>query len=271
MKLLNDVESVYERIQRVRKISKKFATNFFPNEDIIKSWIDKNLFFEESFSDTTFFLRKDRNFYHLYFNTDTETLQSALIPLMSGIENTIVTDLIGMKGSVDELTVIFEHSGFMCHESLFRMAKVINDSSPNDAKDEDVEYAKDEDVSIIHNFLDTLFDSYAEQIPFVEEIENAVKKREILTIKHDGHLAGFLFFERTGLTSLLRYWFVDERYRDKKYGAKLMHAYFARTEATKRYLLWVIRENKNAIKKYEHYGYKADNLIDQVMLRKGII
>jgi GNAT superfamily N-acetyltransferase len=227
------------------------------------------LFFEESFSDTTFFLRKDGNFYHLYFNTDTDTLQSALIPLMSGTKNTIVTDLIGMKGSGDELSIIFEQAGFMRHASLFRMAKIIHDSCAEDEKN-DVEYAKNNDVPIIHYFLDTLFDPYAEQIPSVVEIENAVRKGEILIAKDDGNLAGFLFFERTGLTSLLRYWFVDERYRDKKYGAKLMHAYFSKTEATKRYLLWVIRKNKNAIKKYEHYGYKADNLIDQVMLRKGI-
>jgi hypothetical protein len=269
MELVKDVELIYERINSVRKASKKFVTNFFYPKDKVQSIIDRKLLFERRYKGTSFFFRKDRHFYHLYFNSDAIFLRNALTSVMSDIKSTIVADLIGMEKDVDELLTIFLDVQFTPYASLFRMAKIIDNYHSNYEKDINIEFAKKKDVSIIHHLLYTLFDPYSEQIPTVEEIRLAVMQGNILMIKDDGNISGFLFYERTGLTSLLRYWFVNETNRDQKYGAKLMHTYFALTKMIKRYVLWVIDKNTNAIIKYHHYGYKADNLTNQVVIKIG--
>ena len=44
----------------------------------------------------------------------------------------------------------------------------------------------------------------------------------------------------------------------------------AQSPAVKRFILWVVATNENAVKKYQHYGYAADGLIDHVLANKMI-
>jgi len=78
---------------------------------------------------------------------------------------------------------------------------------------------------------------------------------------------GLLFFEVTGQSSLLRHWLVAPAHRDQRIGARLMRRYFADCKDVRRFLLWVISDNHNAIDRYRHYGYQQDGLIDQVLIR----
>jgi hypothetical protein len=55
-----------------------------------------------------------------------------------------------------------------------------------------------------------------------------------------------------------------------RFGAALMRRYFASQDAVKRFILWVAADNDNAIKKYEHYGYVADGLVDLVLANEMI-
>ena len=78
-----------------------------------------------------------------------------------------------------------------------------------------------------------------------------------------------LFFEVTGQSSLLRHWVVDGAHRDRRVGSRLMRRYFADCKDVRRFTLWVISDNDNAIDRYKHYGYQQDGLIDQVLMRQA--
>jgi hypothetical protein len=47
-----------------------------------------------------------------------------------------------------------------------------------------------------------------------------------------------------------------------------MRRYFAHCNDVRRFLLWVISDNHNAIGRYHHYGYHQDGLIDQILIRR---
>ena len=40
--------------------------------------------------------------------------------------------------------------------------------------------------------------------------------------------------------------------------------------AVRRFILWVIADNANAIKKYQHYGYTPDGLVDCVLANERV-
>lgn len=79
-----------------------------------------------------------------------------------------------------------------------------------------------------------------------------------------------LFFETQGFTSTLRYWLIAPEYRLQGVGSGLMHRYFDDNPAIRRFLLWVITANANAIGKYEHYGFVPDGLVDHVLANERI-
>jgi hypothetical protein len=97
---------------------------------------------------------------------------------------------------------------------------------------------------------------------------DAAAERKVLVIRSGNAIAGQLFFEATGQSSLLRHWLVDSAHRDQRVGARLMRRYFAECTDVRRFVLWVISDNVNAIDRYRHYGYERDGLIDQVLIRR---
>lgn len=72
------------------------------------------------------------------------------------------------------------------------------------------------------------------------------------------------------MTWYLRYWFTSSKYRNQGVGAKLLKSSLFLAKETKRQILWVISENENAIKRYEHYGFKRELMNDYVLIKKGI-
>jgi ribosomal protein S18 acetylase RimI-like enzyme len=126
------------------------------------------------------------------------------------------------------------------------------------------------DVPTILNLLVGAFDRYAEQLPTAAEIESAVAAGQIFVVRMDDTLAGLLFFETQGMTSTLRYWLVTEGFRDRHVGAALMRHYLATQSAVRRFLLWVIASNDNAVQKYRRYGFAPDGLVDQVLVSAPI-
>lgn len=49
-------------------------------------------------------------------------------------------------------------------------------------------------------------------------------------------------------------------------GSSLYKKVMFESKNIKRQMLWVVSDNENAIKRYEHYGFKLDRFIDNVMI-----
>lgn len=277
MKPLPSVAAIYEQMDQARRAG-PLVTNFYPVPDKLQRSIARGELFSMTAGNVLFVLRRDRDFLHLSFVASAAAeLPAALRELVAGVAETVTVDLLGPRDRVAELAELFVQAGFRGHCTLHRMTKLTkpteqtkpDDMSPLPAPpDPEVVFASRDDAAALAGMLDTALDRYAEQIPDEDEMARAASDRKVLIIRSGPDIAGLLFFEVTGQSSLLRHWLVDPAHRDRRIGARLMRRYFADCNDVRRFLLWVISDNHNAIDRYRHYGYREDGLIDQVLTRR---
>ena len=158
--------------------------------------------------------------------------------------------------------------GFESYKKLYRMSHIGFLADDTWEKTEDVCYASLDDGPIVFNALQKDFDPLCEQLPTLREINDFTQRRQLLLIKNGKRLCGFLIFELSGTTTwYLRYWYTSPEYRNQRIGAKLLKAALVIGKSTKRQQLWVISDNENAIKRYEHYGFQKEQIYDYVMIK----
>jgi ribosomal protein S18 acetylase RimI-like enzyme len=245
-----------------------FRTNFFPSEAKLQGWIDHSELFSDVHEGATFFLRKDRDFWHLYFcAASPDALQSQAAKLSILMAEPVVTDVVGNQPALEELLARLESVGLRRYARLQRMARAqLREPSPSPATgDSPVVCADKADCSAILALIESAFDRCAEQLPQLYEIESAVDHRQVLVAKRDQAVAGLLFFETQGLASSIRFWAVARQFHSLGIGSLLMRHYFGTQSAVRRFTLWVNTVNENAITKYGHYGYAPDGLVDHVL------
>lgn len=272
MQLIQSASEVGEAIALAKADAPAYCANFFPAPRKLQDWIARGALFWELAEDTTLFLRKDRGFWHLHFCAPSPaSLQRAVAALSMLRTEPVVVDLVGQELALGELLGRFESAGFRRYNRLFRMARLVPSAPPPAAApDSRVVLAGQADCQPILDLLLRSFDCRAEQIPMLYEIETAVAASQIWVARCGGALAGLLFFETQGLTSTLRYWLIAPEFRAQRFGSSLMQRYFAEHPAVRRFLLWVVAANANAIAKYDHYGFAPDGLVDHVLANELI-
>jgi GNAT superfamily N-acetyltransferase len=271
MSPVQTVGEVFDAVRRARAGAADFRTNFFTAAPKLQSWIDHNELFSEPHDHATFFFKKDRDFWHLYFcAADLPGLQQAMRSAPQLKTEPVVTDLVGMDAALGELSAALEAAGFKHYARLQRMSRAGQDGEAGHATDDSAVYAGTDDGRRVLELIGNLFDRYAEQLPTPYEIESAVDNRQVLTVKRDGAMAGILFFETQGLASAVRFWAVAEKFRSSGIGSILMHRYLRAHSHVRRFTLWVNARNQDAIRKYEHFRYAPDGLVDRILVN-GLI
>jgi len=262
------VGQVFDAMQKAKTGAPAFCTNFFPVQGKLQGWIDHGELQAELRDGSAFFLRKDRDFWHLYFCVvNAAALQRELTTLPGLTRERLAVDLVGKEGALDGLLSAAESAGFRRYSRLLRLARGNQPAqTQSPAGDVPAVWADRADIPAILDLLERSFDRYADQLPMPYEIEAAIAASQILAIQCEGALAAFLFFETQGLTSTVRYWVVAERFRSNRFGAAVIRHYFASQPAVRRFILWVTADNENAVQKYRHYGYAPDGLIDHVLV-----
>lgn len=267
MKRVGSPAEVLESIQAIKARTSGLITNFFPQQARLEEWIEHDELLTESREGALFFLRKDRDFWHCYFcAVDAGALTREACEISELKQSRVVADVVGNEKVISGIIGALEEAGFRRYSHLQRMARVNGlraEAGPAGAGR--IELAGAEDCRAVVELLDGSFDRFADQLPVVYEIEAALARRQILAVKTGGTLAAILFFETQGVSSTLRYWAVAEPFRNKRYGSALIRHYFEMHPAVRRFILWVVAKNHNAVEKYEHYGYKPDGLIDHVL------
>lgn len=106
--------------------------------------------------------------------------------------------------------------------------------------------------------------------PIWERVPNSIELNEILSddnirIFFDGtDIQGVLVYENDTKSSHLRYWLTLPNARGKGVGSALMNAFFEKGASSTSQHLWVDINNQNAIKRYEHYGFKLNPRYDHI-------
>lgn len=265
MQIVNSFENLQHQVAEIRSLQLGFITNFYP--DAIKHglWIAKGNCFTERINNSLFIIKISSAFWNVFYcTTTTDVFGDDLVAFQSkhpGI--TMMYDIVGRENQCLPLVELFKAKGCVDSASLVRMTRMAEplDYSP----DSSIRYAKDTDLPVICQLLHSYFDERIEQIPYDEELEEYIRQSRVLVCVENGKIAGFLIFELNSTTLYLRYWFTHPGFRDHKVGSRLLRRFFEEGKNTKRQLLWVIRDNENAIVRYRHYGFAEENMYDYIM------
>jgi ribosomal protein S18 acetylase RimI-like enzyme len=265
MKPVEDVAAVERGITAAKRTACGFITNCFIGRDRLAAWAARRELSELACGGCYFLLKREADFQRCYFYASrVQALEGALVELTRDVTGTLITDLVGKRADVERLAAVFGAAGFRPYADLVRMERP---GGAPPGPESGVEYAGPDDVGVIGGMLEAAFDRQAEQLPGPEEVAAAVREGGVLVCRDGGRLAGLLHFEVAGYTATVRYWLVAPEARGQGVGARLMHAYFARTPGCRRHVLWVRQENQDAVRRYEHYGYRPADMVDRVMRR----
>jgi len=275
MRPISSVDQVFAAIQQVKGSATAFITNFYPVRAKLETWIEHETLNMVAGTGAAFFFRKDRDFEHLYFcAADAAALERELAALPQINSDRLTLDLIGSEAAIQPQIDILQKVGFKAHTRLMRLSRAAQSGAASPAsqlpKSSQLTIADECDSAEILKLIETCFNPLADQLPAAYELQDAIADRQILVVKQEGKVAGALFFETQGLTSQLRYWVVAEASRGQHVGSALMQRYFKSQDGVVRFVLWVSAANTDALPKYEHFGYKPDGLVDQVMTSAAI-
>jgi hypothetical protein len=266
------IAQVFDAIQQVKAGASDFLTNFYPARNRIQDWIDHGELAGVFRSDAVFFLRRDRDFRHLYYCAADRTALERSISAASELgSERVVLDIVGTEEGVRPGVEVWTAAGFRQRTRLLRMVRAVQPVTGHGIEgDGEVELAKPADARDIQDLLERSFDRFGEQLPLGYEIESAIEAGQILAARHGEKIAGLLFFETQGFSSTLRFWAVAGEYQGHKFGSRLMRRYFATQSLVRRFVLWVAADNARTIEKYSHYGYKPDVLVDYVLANQQV-
>ena len=266
MRKVQSYEQTQGFVRQIRELRQGFVTNFYWDENKHPYWIAQgSLLFEQSDS-CVLMLHRSEEFSNLYYIA---TSFAAFGELMNNLQldGTLVADVVCKGEGAAELEA-FAFWDFKKYQHLYRMSHVGQIVGSDWIQDARVKHAQETDVPLVYNCLQRDFDPLAAQIPSKKELGDYVGRKQLLVMKDGDKLCGFLIFEITGVTWYLRYWYTSPDYRNKGVGACLLKTSLLYGAKTKRQILWVIADNENAIKRYEHYGFKKENMNDYVMVKR---
>lgn len=265
---INSLQEIQYSIQWVKGLRKGYITNFFLDPFRMGLWIKEQKLFSEQETETVFFIRENAGFYTLYYcSTGEVALQYDLsLFFKNHTEGIYVTDII-RNALVNPIKSVFLSCGFSEYTSLMRMNRVGDTRKFVRLALKQLQEAVETDENEILNLLNTFFDPYAEQLPFLEEVRQWLVAGHVLVFREETRILGFIIYDLSGVTLYLRYWFVHPDFRDRRIGSMLFNWFMEKGCKTKRQLFWVLCSNENAIKRYKHYGFVPEKMFDDVLIR----
>jgi GNAT superfamily N-acetyltransferase len=259
-----------EALDRIRASGAAPVTNLFARPEKIESWIARGSLSLLQSEGALLLLRQDHGFKRIYHcAAHLEALDAALHSAVAGLATSgeMTVDLVGRSADLEPVVSIYRRNNFSDHNQLIRMvSNFIPEEVPQ--SEPEVEFAEAEDTAAVAAFLGRLLDPYTDQIPDENEIREAAVNRNILLARRGEAVVGLLHFEIAGLTSHVRYWYVDSSARNQGIGGGLIRQYFRLSAGSKRLILWVVGDNSDSIAKYSHYGFRPDTLVDRIMIRR---
>lgn len=265
MELVQSIEQLRQQSNEIRSLRCGFITNFFLDPEKHGVWIGKGDCMLERIGNTLFIIKKSPAFWNVFFcSTSLDELGNAIDSLkFEYLDTTMIVDIVGRDVQCEPMVELLRGKGFKEATSLVRMSRMAN---PFDYfADKTISKATVYDMVQINQLLHEHFDEQTEQIPYYEELCEYANQGHVLVCIELEQVVGFLIYELNATTLFLRYWFTDPDYRDRKVGSRLLRRFFEEGRDTKRQLLWVIRSNENAIKRYRHYGFTEENMFDFIM------
>ena len=273
MDKVESIEQLKELIYYVRNLRQGFVTNFYLDEEKHAAWIRTGEFQFDKHEDTVFLLfdhdnpDSEKYFSNMFYISISEDAMLARLKEYPEkyIYDLYVLDIVGRDTMCLPLVEKLKTMHGYNDATLIRMNRVGEIDASLMAQGTHVRYACLKDVRVINELLHAHFDKQLEQLPLEEELRGMIERSHILVCDREEKVAGILLYDLNASTLYLRYWLVLQEYRNIGVGSELLRHFLWEGRSTKRQILWVNQANENAIIRYEHYGFKKENMYDYII------
>lgn len=127
-----------------------------------------------------------------------------------------------------------------------------------------VNYCNEKDSEDLRRMMDRTFDILSDHIPTDKELEEFISNKQIICIRQEDKVKGFIIFQDKGKTSYIRMVCVDADCQGKGFANDLMKMYFGiHTDCTS-FTLWYDVKNSKACTLYKKWNYKSDQLYNLI-------
>ncbi|SPE41521.1 conserved hypothetical protein [Candidatus Sulfopaludibacter sp. SbA3] len=264
-----DAIQVRAALDAVKSEGGAFQTNCFLSPEALSlAGRDGRLFLHQEPGVALIVLREPAFDRVYYACGNPEALPAALQAIALPGSGNLISDVVGRPEDTQAPVERFRQAGFQVYTSFQRMQRLPKEHLPPEDADPLVCTATPADAPAALDAIAAHFDKYAEHIPGLPEIEQAAAQGTVLLSKSGAQIAAVLYYDRTGVSTTLRYWLSLPGFRGEGHADRLMRAYLQACAASKRFLLWVETRNNRAQSLYLHYGYSNVPTID-VILRKS--
>lgn len=124
------------------------------------------------------------------------------------------------------------------------------------------------DLFYLKGVFDHHFDPISERNPNESELQAAIEADSIFKYVDQDNVLGFYWADAKKFLAELRYLFVGDSSRGKGVGQALVEHHLFVTKDVKKNQLWVLKNNGVAIRLYEKYGYRFEDLQDLILMRE---
>jgi GNAT superfamily N-acetyltransferase len=266
------IDEALDAIQAIRARADSFTTSLYAPQAEVKRWLDAGALWWLDPGGSFFLLRPSGNFHRLYHAAADAARLKGLGQFMQECDpgTEIVADLIGKAPRIEQDVAAYHKFGFEEHAVLVRMALVADGTAGGAQGGAQDAFATREDLASTEKFLSRVLDPIRDRIPERTELLSAIDGGTVLVVRRGAEICGLLYFEVSGVTSLLRYWYVEPELAGRGIGGRLMRLYLRLCSGKRRILLWAVRESAATIAIYRHYGFREDALIDHVMVKRKV-
>ena len=224
------------------------------------------------------FLFRERDFFSAYYYLDARRYEETAIDLKKNVSVApILLSHIFIEGRAPDYLAAMEKfwmaNGLAFNGQFRRLTLNISDwvdqSSNRDRQIEanKTQYAQKEQCSQIQMLWQNNLDVLSAALPFEDELEEAIERREIpIILDVNGEIIAAMQFARKGRTAIINHVVVDQRFRRRGLAAELLRDCFARNTDLKQVILWVAEDNIPASSLYTKLGFRPDGKITRQLL-----
>ncbi len=209
--------------------------------------------------ENAFFLVENKGqLYNLYYLSDTmDWLQS--LSVLKEQYSQMVISIVGKH--LQEIETIFSENRYFAYKTYQRLRctdKLIDFANAN--------YCDMTDKEALRQMMDNTFDVFSDHIPLDEELESFIANRQIICVRDNDLVAGFVIFEDKGKTSYIRMVCVDKGYQGKGIANELMKMYFYTHAEFSSFTLWYDVKNERARSLYKKWNYEDEQLYNLIYI-----
>jgi ribosomal protein S18 acetylase RimI-like enzyme len=268
MEKITDLQQYIDALSAFKKAHKSYSTNLFLGLEAMRMLVQAG---DAAMQKAPLFLNiiiRHNGFSRLYFYA--EAVEHISIPHTA---DGLVCELFGTEPEVGRQAKVLAQKGLAAYAVYCRYS-LKNPDTVQTKQDEACcpDISKDT-ADRMYDEITKEFDAVSDRIPSRVEFEYFIENKYFV-LERDAEsddIAGFMIYDIKGVVSAVEYIVVLKKYRGQGIGGKLLKRYFAQVSSkVKKFELWVNVQNFAAIRLYENFNYKKDQLAKYVLTNRGL-